>query len=148
MRKLTVAVTVDDKMGIAFNKRRQSRDKLLIEDLCKNTEGVIYVTSYSAQLFEDFSDNLEQAGVAALAGNWADATQKAAKSRAQWEKYRHFWSAFTDHEPMEQMQELFSWLDVYQQKQMEVDYATVCNSLAHVAEAIEESHSLKWWSIL
>ena len=59
MRKLTVAVTVDDKMGIAFNKRRQSRDKLLIEDLCKNTEGVIYVTSYSAQLFEDFSDRIK-----------------------------------------------------------------------------------------
>ena len=59
MRKLTVAVTVDDKMGIAFNKRRQSRDKLLIEDLCKNTEGVIYVTSYSAPLFEDFSDRIK-----------------------------------------------------------------------------------------
>ena len=98
--------------------------------------------------FEDFTDNMEQAGASALAGNWADANQKAAKSRAQWEKFKHLWSAFTDHEPMEQMQELFSWLDVYQQKQMEVDYATVCNSLAHVAEAIEESHSLKWWSIL
>ena len=59
MRKLTVAVTVDDKMGIAFNKRRQSRDKLLIEDLCKNTDGGIYVTSYSAPLFENFSDRIK-----------------------------------------------------------------------------------------
>lgn len=59
MRNLTVAVTVDDKMGIAFNKRRQSRDKILIEDLCKNTEGDIYVTSYSAPLFEDFTDRIK-----------------------------------------------------------------------------------------
>ena len=59
MRKLTVAVTVDDKMGIAFNKRRQSRDKLLIEDLCKYTDGDIYVTSYSAALFEDFNDRIK-----------------------------------------------------------------------------------------
>ena len=59
MRKFTVAVTVDDKMGIAFNKRRQSRDKLLIEDLCKNTEADIYVTSYSAPLFEDFPDRIK-----------------------------------------------------------------------------------------
>ena len=102
----------------------------------------------SRAFFEDFSDNLEQAGASALAGNWADATQKAAKSRAQWEKYRHFWSAFTDHEPMEQMQELFLRLEIYRQKQLEVDFATVCSGLVQMAEAIDESHSLKWWSIL
>ena len=49
---------------------------------------------------------------------------------------------------MEQMQELFSWLEVYGQKQLEVDYATVCSSLVQLAEAIDESHSLKWWSVL
>ncbi len=59
MRRLTVAVTVDDKMGVAFNKRRQSRDKLLIEDLCKSTDGDIYVTSYSAPLFEDFTNRVK-----------------------------------------------------------------------------------------
>lgn len=102
----------------------------------------------SRAFFEDFSDNLEQAGASALAGNWEFATQKAEKSRAQWEKYRHFWSAFTDHEPMEQMQELFSRLEIYRQKQLEVDFAAVCGSLVQMAEAIDESHSLKWWSVL
>ena len=102
----------------------------------------------SQAFFEDFSDNLEQDGASALAGNWTSATQKAEKSRAQWEKYRHFWSAFTDHEPMEQMQELFSRLEIYRQKQLEVDFAAVCGSLVQMAEAIDESHSLKWWSVL
>lgn len=59
MRKLTVAVTVDNKMGVAFNKRRQSRDKLLIEDLCKTSGTDIYVTSYSALLFEDFEERIK-----------------------------------------------------------------------------------------
>ena len=58
MRKITVAITVDDKMGIAFNKRRQSRDKKLIEDLCKKTDGIIYVSSYSAPLFEEYADRI------------------------------------------------------------------------------------------
>ena len=102
----------------------------------------------SRVFFEELSQDLEQAGELALAGNWQAAGEKAAKSRAQWDKYQHLWSAFTDHEPMEQMQELFSWLEVYQQKQLEVDYATVCNSLVRLAEAIDESHSLKWWSVL
>ena len=55
MRNITVAITVDDKMGLAFNKRRQSRDRVLIADLCENTDGVIYVSPYSAPLFEEYS---------------------------------------------------------------------------------------------
>lgn len=58
MKKITAAITVDDKMGIAFNKRRQSRDKNLIEDLCKKTDGTIYVSSYSAPLFDEHKDRI------------------------------------------------------------------------------------------
>ena len=58
MRNITVAITVDDKMGLAFNKRRQSRDKLLIADLCNKTDGPIYVSNYSAPLFEEHADKI------------------------------------------------------------------------------------------
>lgn len=58
MRNITVAITVDDKMGLAFNKRRQSRDKLLIADLCNKTDGAIYVSGYSAPLFEEYTDRI------------------------------------------------------------------------------------------
>ena len=59
MRSITVAVTIDDRMGIAFNKRRQSRDIRVIEDLCQMTDGKIYVSSYSAPLFEDMRERIE-----------------------------------------------------------------------------------------
>ena len=55
MRNITVAITVDDRMGLAFNKRRQSRDKALIDDLCAMTDKDIYISSYSALLFEAYS---------------------------------------------------------------------------------------------
>ena len=58
MRRLTVAITVDERMGIAFNNRRQSRDKALIEDLCRSTKKEIYVSPYSAPLFNDFNDRI------------------------------------------------------------------------------------------
>ena len=56
MRKITVAVTVDDRMGIAFNKRRQSSDRILIGDLVNTVSGKIYVSEYSASLFKDHGD--------------------------------------------------------------------------------------------
>ena len=59
MRNLTVAITVDDKMGLAFNKRRQSRDRLLIDDLCKKTDKDIYISSYSALLFEEHKERVK-----------------------------------------------------------------------------------------
>ena len=59
MRNITVAITVDDKMGIAFNKRRQSRDKRLIDDLCAKTDKVIYIAPYSELLFEEHTDRVK-----------------------------------------------------------------------------------------
>ena len=102
----------------------------------------------SGVFFEDLSQDLEQAGELALAGNWQAAGEKAEKSREKWEQYHRFWASFTDHEPVEQMQALFSQLELYRARQLEVDFAAVCRNLVHVAEAIDESHSLRWWSVL
>ena len=102
----------------------------------------------SEVFFDKFAENLEQAQSFAMAGNWAAAGEKAEKSRRQWETYHRFWAAFTDHEPVEEVEKLFECLQLYSKRQLEVDYATVCQSLVHLAEAINESHSLRWWSIL
>ena len=56
MKRITAIITVDDRMGIAFNKRRQSRDRMIIEDVAKSSDGVIYISSYSEQLFEEYKD--------------------------------------------------------------------------------------------
>ena len=58
MRRITVAVTVDDKMGIAFGKRRQSRDAKVIEDLLTSVESKIYITEYSLPLFDEHLDRV------------------------------------------------------------------------------------------
>lgn len=102
----------------------------------------------SRDFYEEFAEGLEQAEELALAGNWSAAGEKATQSKEKWERYRRFWSSFTDHEPVEQIQNLFSQLEIYQLRQLEVEFATVCRSLVHVAEAVDESHSLRWWSVL
>ena len=108
----------------------------------------ITVLLISRNFHGEFTELLEQADACAAAGNWEAAGELAAKGREKWEAYRHFWSAFTDHEPVEQMQNLFSQLEIYQKRQLEVDFSGVCRNLVNVAEAIDESHGLKWWSVL
>ena len=58
MKKITVAVTLDERMGIAFNKRRQSRDRIQINDLVDTIVGKIYVSKYSLPLFEEYKDRI------------------------------------------------------------------------------------------
>ena len=50
---ITVAVCVDNNMGILFNSRRQSRDRILIEELLSSTNERIFIHPYSRVLFEE-----------------------------------------------------------------------------------------------
>lgn len=55
---MRVIVCVDDNMGMLFNKRRQSRDKNLIEDVMKRIE-TLKIHSFSEKLFEEYSEQIE-----------------------------------------------------------------------------------------
>ena len=51
---MTVIVCVSDGGGIAFNNRRQSKDRALISDVLSDfADKKIYVSDYSAPLFKD-----------------------------------------------------------------------------------------------
>lgn len=51
---MILIVCVDDRMGMAFNHRRQSKDRILRERLLQNAAGTpLWMNSYSAGQFEE-----------------------------------------------------------------------------------------------
>lgn len=45
---------MDDNRGMMFNRRRQSRDRIVCEDILAHTDGhILRMNSYSAKLFSD-----------------------------------------------------------------------------------------------
>ncbi len=51
---MKLIVCLDDKNGMMFNKRRQSRDKILIADMIEFCKGEkLYTNEYSARLFPE-----------------------------------------------------------------------------------------------
>lgn len=55
---MTIIVCLDDKNGMMFNKRRQSRDKVIYERIVdKQKNSRILTDNYSAQLFLDAKPN-------------------------------------------------------------------------------------------
>lgn len=65
---MILIVCLDDKNGMMFNKRRQSRDAAVIADIVAQADGsILWMNSYSAKLFgtgvridEDFLDKASQ----------------------------------------------------------------------------------------
>ena len=102
----------------------------------------------SGAFFGSISREVEACGEAALAENWALAGEITENCREKWEKYYHFWAVFTDHAPIEQVQTLFSQLELYEKQRVATEFAACCRALAKEAEAIGESHGLAWWSLL
>ena len=51
-------VCLDDKNGMLFNKRRQSQDRLLREDILNRLSGKLWLNPYSASQFSE-TDRLE-----------------------------------------------------------------------------------------
>lgn len=110
--------------------------------------GSIGMLLLSHCFYSRFSDTLESAADAALSENWSDAEKLAQEATRQWQRYHRFLASFTDHEPVENVELLLTRLLLFQKAGLTVDFADACMSLAHLSEAINESHSLKWWSVL
>ena len=97
---------------------------------------------------ETMTEALEASADAVLAGDPDTGMEKARQARAFWEKYRKGLAAVSSHEPMEDMEDLFARLAVYQQTGDWTAYAVCCVRLAELSEAIAEAQGCSWWSLL
>ena len=96
----------------------------------------------------DISAKMTEAAAYALEENWEKADLAAGEAQVKWERSRKFVAAFADHGPLETADSLLSELAVYRKQKLSAEYAAVCLCLARQAEAIGESHSLRWWHVL
>ena len=54
MKRITVAVCIDDEGGVMFNNRRQSRDRVLINELMSTVGTRVHIHHYSSKLFSGY----------------------------------------------------------------------------------------------
>ena len=57
---MTLIVCVDERLGMAFNRRRQSRDRAVCEDIVALAAGrIIRMSEHSARLFEGLGGTID-----------------------------------------------------------------------------------------
>ena len=91
---------------------------------------------------------LEDCAWLALSGQWQQARKDADTARTRWEKSWQLQAAFSDHRPMEQINSLFSELEIYGAAGERTDFARSCAALSRQLEDLANSHRLSWWNIL
>ena len=97
---------------------------------------------------EPLARSLDRASEFALEENWEQAEQTARQARERWEDMWHFSAIVSDHGPMEQIDALFSQLDIYRQAGDPVNFAAVCASLSQQIGDMADAHGISWWNLL
>lgn len=108
----------------------------------------LFLTCSFGRIHAPLAQTLENASQAAIAGNWENAVCLADSAKTRWETYRNFTAAVADHEPLEEMDTLFSQLEIYEKLRLNVEFAGICTRLSQMAAAMEESQKLTWWTLL
>ena len=94
------------------------------------------------------SGQLYEAAIAAQKDDMAKARELMADAEKYWEKHRAFTAAFSDHEPIEQIDQLFARARICREMGLSAQYALICAELSEVSSAIGEGLKLNWWNLL
>ena len=91
---------------------------------------------------------LEQAADAAMASDGEDAVFLARQAEARWQRHRKWTAALTDHNPMDQIDNLFAEAQVLSENRQWQELAACCSQLAVLIRSVCEDQSLTWWNLL
>lgn len=80
--------------------------------------------------------------------DWDEAVVLAQKAEQDWQQKRHWMAALADHADIDNVDEIFAQLAVYQQRRSETDHAAACAQLAEAICDLEENYRLTWRNLL
>lgn len=90
--------------------------------------------------------NLEQAISLAGEGAGEAAVRAVRAAKEQWDRGWQFVAAFADHEPMDEVEDLFSALSAYAPDSEE--FVAYCRQLLQRTGAVMRDQTLSWWNLL
>lgn len=94
------------------------------------------------------AEDLDRAAQLALEEQWEGALSLTARAKENWEKKRPITACFAEHEPLEEIDEVFARLEIYAAAREEVSYGSDCAGLAEKLRALAQCHKLTLWNLI
>ncbi len=87
-------------------------------------------------------ERLDRAAALASDSDWAAARVLVTQVKEEWDRRQLLIAALCDHDPMDQIDGLFSQLDALSEARSAASFSSTCVYLARQLEALGHSHSL------
>ena len=97
-------------------------------------------------LHQPVIQDLTRAADLALSGATEAAQAAAAAAKKTWQENWEFTAAFSDHTPMQEVDDSFAVLPAYLPEAKE--FAANCLQLVQRTAAVIRDHTLSWWNLL
>ena len=110
--------------------------------------GGLWAADWMQRVHGEMAADLNRGAQLALESRWEEAEHQADRAQRAWQKKRPVTAAFADHEPLEEIDGLFSRLQVLAEGRAVTEFAAECRQLAILADAIADTQGLTWWSLL
>ena len=94
------------------------------------------------------AETLDAAAQAADAGDFRQGIALAATARESWKNHWKGVASVADHTPMDEIDSLFSEMEVYIRTEEPVHFSACCAQLSSLLRAVSDAHTLNWWNIL
>ena len=93
-------------------------------------------------------DLLSQAAEKAIAGEFDSAVALGMKAKTRWERQWNGTAVLADHSPMDDVDALFSEMEIYAKTGEQPHFAACCRELSKRVAAVAEAHRFSWWNVL
>jgi len=91
---------------------------------------------------------LSRAAEQTLAGDFEGGVGLGLEAKARWDKQWDGTAVVADHSPMDDVDALFSEMEIYAKTGEEPHFAACCRELSRRVQAMAEAHQFSWWNIL
>ena len=108
----------------------------------------LWAAFHMEKVHEPMIADISQAAQQVLAGNWAVGEALLRKTQDAWRAQWGFSASLSDHEPMENINILFSRLTVAVQCRDAAKFADLCAELTAQLEAMGDAQGFVWWNFL
>lgn len=107
-----------------------------------------WTSRYMSRTHTPCAMDLEHAAQCAMKGDWEGAAVLADRAQQFWQHSWHMCAMMSDHDPMDEIDALFSQLEIYRLRGETSAFSASCRYLAQRLMDMGESFRLTWWNLL
>ena len=107
----------------------------------------LLIPEYLEFCHEPIIDDLDRAAELAMDGEWERTAYLTERAEEKWQEKRPVTAAFTDHEPMDEIDGMFAQLELYADAGDSVAFSGTCVYLVSQLDALGDYHELNFWNL-